>query len=101
MIQFFSELNKNKKGLAFEKFLISVLQQQALKMEKEIKFDVGFENLGDNFLRSDNFCFDGYAPNGFNSNVPTIFEFKFQITNNMLSQLLSKTQSPNRQHNIN
>ena len=101
MIQFFSELNKNQKGLAFEKFLISVLQQQALKMEKEIKFDVGFENLGDNFLRSDNFCFDGYAPNGFKSNVPTIFEFKFQITNNMLSQLLSKIHSPNRQHNIN
>lgn len=101
MIQYFSELNKHQKGSAFEKFLISVLQQQALKLKKDIKFDVGFDNPGDVFSKSVNFHFDAYAPNGFNSSNPTIFEFKFQITSSTLSQLLSKIQSQNHPHHIN
>ena len=46
MMPFFSELSKQHKGLAFEKFLISVLQQKALKMKKDIQFNVEINSCG-------------------------------------------------------
>lgn len=98
MMQFFSDLGKQNKGVAFEKFLISILQQQALKMNKDIKFNTGIETSEMNLLKSGDFLFDAYAPNGFDTNIPTIFEFKFQINNridNVISQLYAKIRNNN------
>ena len=81
MMPFFSELSKQHKGLAFEKFLISVLQQKALKMDKEIKFNIALTASANTLPKSSNFLVDAYAPNGFDTDIPTIFEFKLQITN--------------------
>lgn len=91
MMPFFSELSKQHKGLAFEKFLISVLQQKALKMDKEIKFNIALTASANTLPKSSNYLVDAYAPNGFDTDIPTIFEFKLQITNrieNVISQIL-------------
>ena len=103
MMQFFSELSKPNKGVAFEKFLISVLQQQALKMKKDIKFNTGLDTSDINLSKSGDFLFDAYAPNGFDTNIPTLFEFKLQISNrieNIISQLYAKIRYNNRLNNF-
>ncbi len=81
MMVLFSELSKQHKGLAFEKFLSSVLQQKALKIKKEIEFNVPIATSESKAAKTDFFLFDAYAKNGFDTDVPTVFEFKLQINN--------------------
>lgn len=103
MMRFFSELSKNNKGVAFEKFLISVLQQESLKKKKDIKFNTGIDALYTNSSKPGDFLFDAYAPYGFDTNIPTIFEFKFQINSridNIVSQLYTKIKYNNFLNNI-
>lgn len=98
MMAFFSELSRQYKGLAFEKFLSSILQQKALKMNKEIEFNVELARIESKTAKTDVYLFDAYAKNGFETGVPTIFEFKMQINNridSVLVQLLAKLKANN------
>lgn len=72
MIPFFTKLNQQHKSLAFEKFLISILKQQALENHKDIMFDVNFDDLYGKPSKSNGlYLFDAYAPNGFDSDIPS------------------------------
>lgn len=104
MMPFFSELSKQHKGLAFEKFLISVLQQKALKMKKDIQFNVEINSSETKPSKCGDYCFDAYAQNGFDTDTPTIFEFKLQITSrieSIITQLFAKIKRNNCPPNIN
>ena len=96
MIPFFTKLNQQHKSLAFEKFLISILKQQALEKHKDIMFDVNFDDLYGKPSKSDYlYFFDAYAPNGFDSDIPTIFDFRLQLSDKFeksLPRFLSKIQ---------
>ena len=96
MIPFFTKLNQQHKSLAFEKFLISILKQQALEKHKDIMFDVNFDDLYGEPSKSDYlYFFDAYAPNGFDSDIPTIFDFRLQLSDKFeksLPRFLSKIQ---------
>lgn len=98
MMAFFSELSRQHKGLAFEKFLSSVLQQKALKMDKEIQFNVEIDPFKSKTSKIDFYLFDAYAKNGFDTDVPTVFEFKLQINNkidSVIVQFLEKLKRNN------
>lgn len=81
MMALFSELSRQHRGLAFEKFLSSVLQQKALKMKKDIEFNVQIDSSESKTSKTDFLLFDAYAKNGFDTDIPTVFEFKLQINN--------------------
>lgn len=98
MMAFFSELSRQHKGLAFEKFLSSVLQQKALKMNKEIQFNVEIDPFKSKTSKIDFYLFDAYAKDGFDTDVPTVFEFKLQINNkidSVIVQFLEKLKRNN------
>ena len=98
MMTFFSELSRHHKGLAFEKFLNTVLQQKALKMNKEIEFNVEIVPFESKASKMDTYRFDAYAKNGFDTDIPTVFEFKMQINNkidSVIVQFLEKLKRNN------
>ncbi|MBQ8895617.1 MAG: SIR2 family protein [Clostridia bacterium] len=103
MMQFFSEISKQYKGMAFTKFITTVLQQKSLKMKKEIEFNVELNPFETKPSKFGDTLLDAYAPSGFDSDIPTIFEFKLQVTNKIestIQQLFQKINSSNCPPNI-
>ncbi len=80
MKKIFSELNRSQAWLAFERFASMILSRKAVQLKKEIEFNASLES-NDFVSESKQFAADAYAPYGFETNQPTFFEFKTQISN--------------------